>query len=421
MLKPAILRLEQHESILKTLSDVNFKTRAMLKQTMNKPISVLFVCHEPALWSMFESVYDAMTNEPDFSPLVVALPYMHSTLPDGYFKDAGMFKFCEQRKIRAVTGYSNEKKEWLDPASLMADYVFFQTPYDLYSELWSVERVSMLARVCYIPYGSSISKGEIAEIVHPEKFFRYTTLIFLENSFKKELFQKRFESNNWLKNEMIVISGYPKLDYLKECKEYFGKAWRRGIKKDIKRVLWTPRFLTSEGTCHFFDYKDYFLEFCKLHPDVDFIFRPHPLCFQNFINTGEMPLDEQKRMKYEYNISTNMAIDESGNYEDTFMTSDLLISDYSSMMVEYFATGKPIIYTHRKNEFNEYALSLSKGFYWVNNVEELDNTISMLLSGEDPMRTKREEIMKTLFFMPKCGAGAVIRNHLRSDFTKSSI
>jgi CDP-glycerol glycerophosphotransferase (TagB/SpsB family) len=130
-----------------------------------------------------------------------------------------------------------------------------------------------------------------------------------------------------------------------------------------------------------------------------------------------MSLVEQTKMKQEYDSSTNMVIDESGSYEDTFMTSDLLISDYSSMMVEYFVTGKPIIYTHRKNEFNEYALSLSKGFYWVHSIEELNETISMLLSGKDFLREKRQELMKTLFYIPEYGASVIIKDHLKLDYS----
>lgn len=415
-LSPVQRKLDQREASIRALADTNFRTRAMLKRYTHQPINVLFVCHEPSLWSMFESIYKTMENDPDFSPLVVALPYMHPNLSNGQYNDAGMFEFCESRKIQAIRGYDKKKNEWLNPTSLMPDYIFFQTPYALYPQAWSVEQISMMARVCYIPYGSSVAKGDIAAGVHPEGFFRYTSLFFLENLMKRELFEKRFEGRNWFNKGRVVVSGYPKLDYLDETKEYIGKAWRRGIQKDIKRILWTPRFLSSEGTCHFFDYKDYFFEFCKNNPGIDFIFRPHPLCFQNFIKTGEMPFDEQKKMKHEYNMSLNMVIDESGNYEDTFMTSDILISDYSSMMIEYFATGKPIIYTHRKNEFNEYALALSEGMYWVQNIKELDKTISMLLSGNDPLCKKRKEFMNLFFFMPEGGAGWAIKKHLYSDY-----
>jgi len=408
----------EHEAMLKILADTNFQMRAIMKHAQNKPINVLFVCHEPALWNMFESIYEVMENDSAFCPMVVALPYRHPTLPNGQYKDAGMYEYCQSQNIKAIQGLNKETNDWLNPASLLPDYVFFQTPYPLLIPAWSVEQIAMMARICYVPYGSSVAKGKIATNVHPEGFFRYVSLFFTENQMKRELLEKRFEEKNWFEKENIIVSGYPKFDYLNEIKNYSGKAWKRGTRKDIKRILWTPRYLTTEGTCHFFDYKNYFVEFCKNQPDVDFVFRPHPLCFQNFIKTGEMNLDEQNKMKYEYHISPNMAIDETESYEDTFMTSDILISDYSSLIIEYFATGKPIIYTHRKNEFNEYALALSAGMYWVQSIKELDETILMLLSGMDPLSKKRKELINRYFFMPEGGAGLAIKEYLHADYRK---
>lgn len=107
--------MNEHEAMLKILADQNFRTRAMVKHAQNKPINVLFVCHEPALWSMFESVYEAMENDSAFCPLVVALPYKHGTLPEGQYKDAGMFEYCEARKIKVVRGYNKEKMNGCNP------------------------------------------------------------------------------------------------------------------------------------------------------------------------------------------------------------------------------------------------------------------------------------------------------------------
>ncbi|MGH7981440.1 MAG: hypothetical protein ACREE6_18840, partial [Limisphaerales bacterium] len=108
--------------------------------------------------------------------------------------------------------------------------------------------------------------------------------------------------------------------------------------------------------------------------------------------------------------------DMNGGYEDTFSTSHVLISDISSMMIEFFSTGKPIIYTHRKYIFNEYGRRMSEGLYWVRDVEELNRTLLMLLSGQDPLREKRKELMKDLFFMPENGAGQAIKSWLQKDY-----
>jgi hypothetical protein len=409
--------LQHQRELMSVLADNHFRTRAMLKQFQGKPIQVLFVCHEPAMWNMFESVYREMEQDPGFSPLVVALPYRHETLPHGQYKDAGMMKFCEANGFRVVLGYDKENNTWLNPASLAPDYVFFQQPYSYHlHQMWSMEMVAMIARVCYIPYATFLAKGEIAAVLHPESLFRLANLFFMENPWEKKSLEEEFKDRRRYGNKKIILTGYPKLDYLVNKNGLIGGVWKRGMSNDIKRILWTPRWRTTERTCHFFDYKDYFLKFCKKHPDIDFVFRPHPLFWQNFAKTGELPLDEQKQMQLDYGKSLNMSIDNNAGYADTFLTSDMLISDFSSMIFEYFATGKPIIYTHRKNVFNEYGVMLSAGLYWVRNNKELDATISMLLAGNDPLRKKREELMKTMFFMPETGAGRMIKEYLKVDY-----
>jgi len=402
--------------MFKALADANFRTRAMLKCSQNNPINVLFVCHEPALWIMFESIYHAMADDQNFSPLVIALPYKHSTLLDGQYKDAGMYEFCESQNIKVIRGYNREKNEWLNPVSLMPDYVFFQTPYDLFPLVWSIEQISMMARICYVPYGGCIYAGEVEEIVNPISFFHHVNIVFKENLYTKNKFEQRFKDKPWFYDKSIFISGCPKLDFLVGDRSYAGLLWRRGLQKNVKRILWTPRWHTSEGNCHFFDYKQFFIDFCMSHQFVDFIFRPHPLSLQNFVKTGELSLRELELMESLYENSSNMTIDKDGGYADTFMTSDILVSDMSTILFEYFATGKPIIYTHRVDHFNELGKKLSEGFYWATNTSELNTTLEMLISGNDPLKVKRDEIRKSLMFVKDGGAGPFIKETIRDDY-----
>jgi CDP-glycerol glycerophosphotransferase (TagB/SpsB family) len=111
-----------------------------------------------------------------------------------------------------------------------------------------------------------------------------------------------------------------------------------------------------------------------------------------------------------------MTLDKGGDYVDTFLTSDILVSDISSMLTEFFATGKPVVYAHRVDGFNELGHRFAEGFYWVRNATELDQTLTMLISGNDPLRVKRQELMKSLLFLPQGGAGLRIKEILKTDF-----
>jgi hypothetical protein len=82
-------------------------------------------------------------------------------------------------------------------------------------------------------------------------------------------------------------------------------------------------------------------------------------------------------------------------------------------------TGKPIIYTHRVNAFNEIGLKLASSFYWARNQNELNETLNMLLRGEDPQKPLRQKLIKELSLNSPGNASSIIKETLKKDFRKS--
>ena len=111
-------------------------------------------------------------------------------------------------------------------------------------------------------------------------------------------------------------------------------------------------------------------------------------------------------------------IDKEKDYRKGFEWSDCLIADMTSLMGDYFLTGKPIIYCHRSDNLSAAGRHLAEGFYWVRCWEELKNTLEMLASGEDPLYEKRQEIIREHYFLPKEGAGYLIKEFIKSDALK---
>jgi len=167
--------------------------------------------------------------------------------------------------------------------------------------------------------------------------------------------------------------------------------------------------------CNFFDYKDKLLDYCAAHSEIDFIFRPPPQAFIGLNATGELSEKEAVVYKAEYDKHPNTKIDYSKEYLTTFYSSDCMITDISSIVAEYFLTGKPIIYCHKKDCFNDFSRKLSEGFYWVRNWQELERTLQMLKSGDDPLKEKRQELIKSEFQISKAGAGKAIAALIKKD------
>jgi hypothetical protein len=68
----------------------------------------------------------------------------------------------------------------------------------------------MLARACYIPYGTTLFRGLVDDIAHPIQFFRFISLVFSESPFAKDLFVARFKDQKWFDEKIVVLSGSPK-------------------------------------------------------------------------------------------------------------------------------------------------------------------------------------------------------------------
>lgn len=415
-----IVRIEEEtRKSLKCLAVEVQKCNAMMKISGKQPIHVVFVCHNPSLWGSLESVYYTILKDPEFHVTVLAVPYRHPVFKDKEFHDSGMAAFLEKMGIEFIQGYDEKSKDWLDLQKLSPDYIFFQTPYESqFPVFYSSAHVSLFARLCYVPYyGTLLYRGIVDETTHPIKFFKNVSYYFVAHEDERKDVKNKLQ--NILQPGQIIVSGSPKTDYILQDLIVNGNSWKLGLNKNVKRILWTPRWNTSEGNCHFFDYKDYLLDFSGSHSNIDLLFRPHPLCLPNFLKTGELSQAEYDELIHNFNEAPNAKIDFSADYKDTILSADFMISDMSSILYEFFMTGKPIIYTHRVNTFNDFAAKLATGFYWVNNQDELDETLQMLLNGKDPLKAKREQLIEELLLVVPGGASNLIKNAIRNDFYHS--
>ena len=91
--------------------------------------------------------------------------------------------------------------------------------------------------------------------------------------------------------------------------------------------------------------------FIKSNKQYSLIFRPHPLLFQNFLATGELTQEAFSSLIKDIEDTPNIYLDESGDYLDSFNKSNMLITDTSGLIIDYYLTGKPIIFCGIENDF----------------------------------------------------------------------
>ena len=143
------------------------------------------------------------------------------------------------------------------------------------------------------------------------------------------------------------------------------------------------------------------------------MFRPHPQAFLEWRATGKIDESEESMIRESFN-QDNIHLDESKDYFPLLYSSDCLITDRSSIFLDYFCTGKPIIYCQGKNNsglFPEY----EKGLYIVDNWKELIDVLLELYNGNDPLKNIREQIVKDYLLPKGKSAGEKIAEIILND------
>lgn len=382
-------------------------------KTNDEVCNVLFICHRPSLWGKQKPVYEALSASPNFNVTLLATPGSHIAGGNRHEYDY-MREYFEQESLEFINAYDSNNESWVYPQSLEPHYVFLQTPYFSHTEeIYTAQYISRFAKVCYLPYvGILVQRGAVEDAIHRPDFFRFAQMLFLPDKIAKTTALKKCSDtppNN------IYVTGSPIIDSLKVDQLPASKGIWSAAKSSFK-VLWTPRWNTYDNTCLFFEYKDILAEYATKNPDIELALRHHPSALGHLAKTGEFTSKEQEMYHSKIENIPNMHRDVRGEYQDSFLHSDVLISDISSMMSEYFVTGKPLIFTHRTELFSEFGKEIAKGFYWVNDQKELTDTLNMLKSGKDPLKETRQQIISEIYFNPENGVANHIASLIIEDF-----
>ena len=305
----------------------------------------------------------------------------------------------------------------MDLRNLNPNYVFFQTPYNICRPpIYNSKEINKFARICYIHYGLSMLKDQCVLKEFAKDFFQYTSLIFAETNYHKNSYTEEIKKyNKKYQFDNIFLSGCPAFDNTEKYINSESKIWKHTTGEF--RIIWTPRWCTNEDNCNFQEYKDWLFDYAE-KTKCDFVFRPHPQAFLNYIAEGILTEKELAEMKQKYKESEYCSLDTNKNYLETLYSSDVLVTDPSGINFEYLLTGKPLIYTKKSDEWaNDFAKRvIIDSSYIVHNQEELKQTLDMLKSGNDPLKEKRQEIIKSEFYIPEKGAGYTIKELIKKDF-----
>ena len=383
---------------LKTVEDkidilsVKENPQFVLKKIQNKikageKINVLFLIREKEKWS-YESLYREFEKSEFFTTTIA--------ITTKFKGDIGKQKYQETYDFFKNNNYNIESScldgEVFDLKTFNPDIVFYDQPWGLF-DIHKPKYVSEFALTMYCPYG--IQSFDYVNN-YKQNFHKFLYKYFVEH----DLNIKRFESYKCGNSCNCVAVGYPKMDeYLFDKEIDKAKYWKN---PDKFKIIYAPHYtcyensVTNIGT--FFKNKDFILNFAKTHPETTWIYKPHPrLEYALTEDKNLMSKEEYSKYKNEWESIGN--IYENGDYIDIFKSSDLMITDCASFLSEYLPSKHPLIRLRRPDSIamNELGEKIISEYYNVWNNEELEETINMLISGNDPKKENREKLAQEIF------------------------
>lgn len=362
-LKSIVVEQENIGNAIKSLADFIIELHNQTKQTREaiqtlsasqpvrcSKIRCIFLVHSIETWDAHYDVYQAMLNDNRFEPFVVSINRRFGNSQD-YIGEQRVSDELDLLTINHIRIDMQDSFVGLNLVrGLMPDIIFRQSQWDnLYPPAFSSNYLNF-AKLCVIPYGTSIvatfenesPEKEFSEFSYDTPYHQAAWRIYCET----QLTYDYIKSFRHASDEKLVLSGYPKLDRLLSERPEWPIKRQAPTAAQPYRIIWAPHHTAQDQWLNFgvFHrvYKD-FLMFAKERQDIDFVLKPHPELFGSVINRGVMTQNEVNNFLTEWLMLPNCAY-ENNRYGALFAASDLMVTDGISFIVEYPIFEKPLVF-----------------------------------------------------------------------------
>lgn len=314
-----------------------------LKKRGQTPIR--FACYVMYATDFAEKeVFSIMINDDDFDPKVVIIPDISRGQKHMISNYNETKRFLENKfgNNYLLDGYDVTSNSFFDFSDKF-DIIAMNNPYDEMAHKF--HRIEYLCKKNLLLISTTyafLALNYTQNHIFPRFEFNLLWKYFIDTEYGfKECKQKSL-----YKAKNVLVYGYPKMDTFAKCIE---------TQRIRKRIIIAPHHtvnVSSLPLSNFMKYYNLIPELPDLFPEIDFIFRPHPLLFTNLINKRYWT--EKQVTNYLTTIkSKNIIYSTDGDYLELFKNSDAIIHDCGSYITEWLFTGKPCCFVaNDKSIFN---------------------------------------------------------------------
>jgi len=338
-----------------------------------------------------EPIFEKMLEDPVFDPYIIVIPDMQRSLRHKISTYKETYEDLFQKYgDRVLNGLDVNANVYLE---LKEDYqlVFFNNPYSKMAFKFHHVTYFLNKNVLplYVNYGFAAIK--FGRNIMKTDFYNLLWKVCIDS----EINLQDLKEHQPIKGHNALVTGYVKMDRLANVSVR---------PRDRKKIIICPHHTVlgwkSLDISNFMTYYEFFLELPTIYPEIDFVFRPHPLLFSNLLENRVWNQERINDYLSQIEALPNMVYDHSGDYMDLFANSDAMIHDCSSFIGEYLFTEKPCCYMLKSQQeiedvLNPMGMACIKNYYKAFSKEDIMKFIDdVVVSGIDPLKEGREKFSR---------------------------
>lgn len=423
-------RLNKGRELYEMLYD---KTMAFGQRKIREKIScghkvrVAFLTISAAEWAA-ENVYHMLSEDGRLECFVVVCPLMDREREVRRKTEEQSYCFFKDNGYNVKRIYNDEldvSVGWEQIGGLPDIVIHLTSWYEALPAPFQIEQFPLYILNYYIPYAmyveNSLDGNYVKQAVYNKQFMNLLKRVYADS----EANLKGYEKYGLLHGKNVLYSGYAKMDYFQERREYTEQVIRNIWKmsddadtKEVKKIIIAPHHSVepSGGVLEFSTFTRnawFWLYLARKYQDkISFIFKPHPNLRMKAVWTQLFKtFEDYDAYIAEWNRLPNARASEEESYLDIFATSDGMIMDSASFLGEYLYVNKPLLFLTREGQaFNSLGEKCVSTYYKVRGEDyiAIEHFLeSVILHGEDTMKDKRAEVFAAeLDYAGKNGCGA---------------
>ena len=388
--------------------------KALLKLKGKEQITCVFLALFDSVWK-YDHLYRLMEKDIRFNPIILVCPIVNYGKENMLENLEASYNTFKKKGYHVIRSYNKEKDKYVDlREDLHPDIIFYTNPYKgLIDDRYYIDNYDDVLTV-YVPY--FISSNRDYHLSFDEPLHNLVWRRYLETDYHKE-YAVNYSLN---KGSNVIVSGAAGIDDLINPNYHSKDVWMdKGHRK--KRIIWAPHHtIIPVGIIYyscFLKYAEIMLSMAKKYENsIEICFKPHPLLRNRLYTIW----GEEKTVEYyeKWNKGNNTFLSE-GQYINLFLTSDAMIHDSASFIVEYLYVNKPVLRTLNgqdlNTQFSEFGLLCLDCHYKSESEQDIEQFIQNVINDVDPLKEQRTKFVNDVL-MPK---GAMPSENIINDIIDS--